>query len=219
MTIGAEHVRAGLGAVRERIVAAGGHPERITVVAVTKGFGVEAVEAAREAGATHVGENYAQELLAKAEAMAPGPAPLWHFIGGLQTNKVRRVAHLVDLWESVDRPSLGAEVAKRAPGARVLAQVNISGEATKSGCQPENTATLVSELRDLGLDVRGLMGVAAPGDDGRARAQFGRLAEQAAALELADLSMGMSADLEAAVAEGATIVRVGTALFGPRPPR
>ncbi|MET0736695.1 MAG: YggS family pyridoxal phosphate-dependent enzyme [Acidimicrobiales bacterium] len=219
MTIGAEQVRAGLGEVRERIVAAGGHPERITVVAVTKGFGVEAVEAAREAGATHVGENYAQELLAKAEAMAPGPAPLWHFIGGLQTNKVRQVAHLVDLWETVDRPSLGAEVAKRAPGARVLAQVNISGEATKSGCQPENTATLVSELRDLGLDVRGLMGVAAPGDDGRARAQFGRLAELAAALELAELSMGMSADLEAAVAEGSTIVRVGTALFGPRPPR
>ena len=219
MTIGAEQVRAGLGEVRERIVAAGGDPERITVVAVTKGFGVEAVEAAREAGATHLGENYAQELLAKAEAMAPGPAPLWHFIGGLQTNKVRQVAHLVDLWESVDRPSLGAEVAKRAPGARVLAQVNISGEATKSGCPPENTATLVAELRDLGLDVRGLMGVAAPGDDGRARAQFGRLAEQAAALELAELSMGMTADLEAAVAEGATIVRVGTALFGPRPPR
>jgi pyridoxal phosphate enzyme (YggS family) len=219
VTIRTEQVRAGLGEVRQRIVAAGGDPERITVVAVTKGFGVEAVEAAREAGATHVGENYAQELLAKAEAMAPGPAPLWHFIGGLQTNKVRRVAHLVDLWESVDRPSLGAEVAKRAPGARVLAQVNISGEATKSGCQPEYTATLVSELRDLGLDVRGLMGVAAPGDDGRARAQFGRLAEQAAALELAELSMGMSADLEAAVAEGATIVRVGTALFGPRPPR
>ena len=117
MTIGAEQVRAGLGEVRERIVAAGGDPERITVVAVTKGFGVEAVEAAREAGATHLGENYAQELLAKAEAMAPGPAPLWHFIGGLQTNKVRQVAHLVDLWESVDRPSLGAEVAKRAPGA------------------------------------------------------------------------------------------------------
>ena len=84
MTIGAEQVRAGLGQVRERIVAAGGDPERITVVAVTKGFGVEAVEAAREAGATHVGENYAQELLAKAEALAPGPAPLWHFIGGLE---------------------------------------------------------------------------------------------------------------------------------------
>ena len=77
----------------------------------------------------------------------------------------------------------------------------------------------MSELRDLGLDVRGLMGVAAPGDDEQARAQFGRLAEQAAALELAELSMGMTADLEAAVAEGATIVRVGTALFGPRPPR
>ena len=86
--------------------------------------------------------------------MAPGPAPLWHFIGGLQTQQgPPGGATLVDLWESVDRPSLGAEVAKRAPGARVLAQVNISGEATKGGCPPEDTATLVAELRDLGLDV------------------------------------------------------------------
>jgi hypothetical protein len=219
VSIDPERVRAGLEAVRERILAVGGDPERITVVAVTKGFGADAVEAARVAGAVHLGENYAQELVAKAKVLAPGPAPIWHFIGGLQTNKVRLLAPLVDLWESIDRPSLGAEVAKRAPGARVLVQVNISGEVTKSGCVPEDTATLVAGLRDLGLDVRGLMGVAAPGDDERARAQFGRLAEQAAALDLADLSMGMSADLEAAVVEGATIVRVGTALFGPRPPR
>lgn len=218
MSFDPTQVRARLDAVRERIVAAGGDPQRITVVAVTKGLGVDAVEAARAAGAVHVGENYAQELVAKAGALLPGPAPVWHFIGGLQTNKVRLLAPHVDLWESVDRRSLGAELAKRVPGARVLVQVNISGEATKSGCPPEETAPLVAELRDLGLDVAGLMGVAAPGDAERARAQFGRLAEQAAVLDLAELSMGMSADLEAAVAEGATIVRVGTALFGPRPP-
>ena len=116
MSIDPERVRAGLEAVRERIVAAGADPGRITVVAVTKGFGMDAVEAARAAGAAHLGENYAQELVAKAEALAPGPAPVWHFIGGLQTNKVRLLAPLVDLWESIDRPSLGAEVAKRAPG-------------------------------------------------------------------------------------------------------
>ena len=220
MTIGAEQVRAGLGQVRERIVAAGGDPERITVVAVTKGFGVEAVEAAREAGATHVGENYAQELLAKAEALAPGPAPLLAL--HRRAPDATRSARWRTSW-TCGSPSIARRSGPRwpsgPPGARVLVQVNISGEATKSGCPPENTATLVAALRDLGLDVRGLMGVAAPGDDGRARAQFRRLAEQAAALELAELSMGMSADLEAAVAEGATIVRVGTALFGPRPPR
>ena len=218
MSIDPERVRAGLETVRGRIVAAGGDPSRVTIVAVTKGFGVDAVEAARAAGAVHVGENYAQELVAKAGDLTAGPGLVWHFIGGLQTNKVRQLTALVDLWESVDRASLGIELAKRAPGARVLAQVNISGEATKGGCAPEEAATLVGRLRDLGLDVLGLMGVAAAGDVDRARAQFGRLAELASALDLTELSMGMSADLEAAVAEGATIVRVGTALFGPRPP-
>ena len=212
-------VASSLADVRERIRAAGGDPERVTVVAVTKGFGVEAVDAARAAGAVHLGENYAQELVAKAEAMGPGPDPVWHFVGGLQRNKVRLLAPLVDLWESIDRVPLGAEVAKRAPGARVLVQVNISDEATKGGCRPEDAPTVVRELTALGLDVQGLMGVAAAGNRQRAREQFGRLAALADRLDLPERSMGMSADLEEAVAEGATIVRVGTALFGPRPPR
>jgi len=219
MTFDAGSVAAGMAAVRDRIAAAGGDPERVRVVAVTKGFGPEAPRAALEAGIVHLGENYAQELVAKADVLGDDPAPVWHFIGGLQSNKVRLLAAYVSLWETIDRASLGAEVAKRDPGAAVLAQVNISGEGAKSGCAEEDTADLVATLRDQGLEVRGLMGVAAAGDLDRARSQFGRLAELASALDLADLSMGMSADLEAAVAEGATIVRVGTALFGARPPR
>lgn len=219
MSFDAASVAAGLAAVNDRIATAGGDPDRIRVVAVTKGFGPEAPLAALEAGIVHLGENYAQELAAKAAVVGDQPAPAWHFIGGLQSNKVRLLAPHVALWETIDRASLGAEVAKRAPAAAVLAQVNISGEAAKSGCAPEEAADLVARLRDLGLEVGGLMGVASAGDLDRARSQFGRLAALASALDLAELSMGMSADLEAAVAEGATIVRVGTALFGARPPR
>lgn len=209
--------RVNLDPVRDRIAAAGGDPERVLIVAVTKGFGVDAVEAALAGGATHLGENYAQELVTKAAAVPDGP--VWHFIGQLQTNKVRSLAPHVALWETVDRPSLVAELAKRAPGARVLVQVNISGEAAKGGCAPDATADLVAEARERGLDVAGLMGVAEAGDLVRAQGQFARLAGLRADLGLAELSMGMTADLEAAVAEGATIVRVGRALFGARPPR
>jgi pyridoxal phosphate enzyme (YggS family) len=213
------NVAEGLVEVRERIAAAGGDPERITIVAVTKAFGVEAVEAALAVGAVHVGENYAQELVAKAEALPAGSEPVWHFIGGLQTNKVRSLAPHVALWETVDRPSLVTELAKRAPGARVLVQVNISAEENKGGCVPESTADLVAEARERGLDVAGLMGVAEAGDLDVARRQFALLRGLRDDLGLTELSMGMSADLEAAVAEGATIVRVGRALFGARPPR
>jgi pyridoxal phosphate enzyme (YggS family) len=209
----------GLKEVRGRIEAAGGDPEQVTIVAVTKAFGVDAVEAALAAGAVHLGENYAQELVGKAEALSDDASPFWHFIGGLQTNKVRALVPHVALWETVDRSSLVAELAKRAPGARVLVQVNVSAEAAKGGCAPEATADLVAEARERGLDVAGLMGVAAAGDPGRARTQFALLAGLREELGLAELSMGMSADLEQAVAEGATIVRVGRALFGARPPR
>ena len=212
-------VAAGLVEVRERIVAAGGDPDRVTIVAVTKAFGVEAVEAALAAGAVHVGENYAQELVAKAEALPADAAPEWHFIGGLQTNKVRSLAPHVALWETVDRSSLVTELAKRVPHARGLVQVNISAEEAKGGCAPEATADLVVEARERGLDVAGLMGVAAAGDLDVARRQFALLRGLRDDLGLVELSMGMSADLEAAVAEGATIVRVGRALFGARPPR
>ena len=161
----------------------------------------------------HLGENRAQELLAKAGDV---PGARWHFIGRLQTNKVRSVAEHVDLWESVDRVEVVDELAKRAAGARVLVQVNISDEPQKGGCRPEGTAALVERARAAGLEVAGLMGVAAAGPPESARPAFRRLVRLADELGLAERSIGMSGDLEVAVQEGSTMVRVGTALFGAR---
>ncbi len=191
------------------------------IVAVTKGFGADAVAAALGAGVADVGENYAQELLAKAEDLRTRPDaaahPHWHFIGRLQRNKIRKIAGLIHLWQSVDRPELAAEIARRAPGAQVLVQVDIAGIGDRGGCPPSDTAGLVQRCRDAGLVVAGLMAVGAPGPPEGARPGFRLLASQAEDLGLAELSMGMTADMEVAVEEGATMVRVGTALFGPRP--
>jgi pyridoxal phosphate enzyme (YggS family) len=207
-------VEARLAAVHERIEAAGGDPDAIVVVAVTKGFDSAAVDAAVAAGLMDVGENYAQELVAKADAAPLGVR--WHFIGRLQRNKVRSIAPHVALWQSVDRPELGVEIARRAPGAAVLAQVNVSGEPTKGGCAPDDVPGLVRDLTAEGLEVRGLMAIGATGPPDAARPGFARLRDLADRLALPVRSMGMTADLEAAVAEGATMVRIGTALFGPR---
>jgi PLP dependent protein len=216
-TVSVADVAARAERVRERIVAAGGDLVRIRIVAVTKGFGPEAVQAAVAAGLHDVGESYAQELLAKAEVLSCEPAPTVHFVGRVQTNKVRKIAPLVSLWHSVDRIALGAEIAKRAPGAAVLAQVNLSGEESKAGGPPDETAAFVTALRDLGLDVRGLMTIGPMGPAEAARPAFRTLRRLADQLELVERSMGMTDDLEVAVEEGTTMVRVGTALFGPRP--
>jgi PLP dependent protein len=215
-----DEVRRRLGEVRRRIERAGGDPDLVRVCAVTKGFGIEAARLAVDAGLVDLGENYAQELVAKAaDLAAEGRTVRWHAIGRLQRNKVRSLAGIVDLWQSVDRASLGAEIARRAPGAAVLVQVNVSDEAQKGGCAPEATGTLVQQLIDEGLDVRGLMTVGRTGPADEARRGFDALARLADGLDLPVRSMGMSADLEAAVRSGATMVRPGTALFGPRPPR
>ncbi len=209
---GPAEVAARAEALRRRIEAAGGDPAATAVVAVTKGFDASAVAAATGAGLVDLGENYAQELMAKA-----GPDVVrWHFLGRLQRNKVRTLAPWVALWQSVDRPELGVEIARRAPGAAVLVQVNVSQEPQKGGCRPSDAHGLVSALRAEGLDVRGLMAVGAPGGNDAARPGFRSLRVLADRLGLAERSMGMSGDVEAAVAEGTTMVRVGTALFGPR---
>jgi pyridoxal phosphate enzyme (YggS family) len=200
--------------IRGRIEAAGGDPDRVRLVAVTKGQPAEAVDAAAAAGIGHVGESYPQELLAKAPHVAS--AVQWHWIGRLQRNKVRQIAPLVALWESVDRPELAAEIAARAAGAAVLVQVNVSGAASQGGCQPAAVAPLVRACRELGLEVRGLMAIGAQGSPEVVRAGFRTVRSLADELGLPERSMGMSGDLESAVAEGATAVRVGTALFGPR---
>ena len=206
-----------LAVVHERIAAAGARPDDVRVVAVTKGQGADAVAAALAAGLRDVGENYAQELVAKREAAGAAAAGCrWHFLGHVQRNKVRLVAPAVALWQAVDRVAAGREIAKRAPGAAVLVQLDVSGEAQKHGCPPDDAAALVEDLVALGLDVRGLMGVGPAGPPEDARPGFRRLVAAAERLGLPERSIGMSDDLEVAVSEGATMVRVGRALFGPR---
>ncbi len=223
-----------LRAVRERIEDAGGDPAAVRVVAVTKGFGADAVRAAYGAGLHDLGENYASELVAKAATTAKEPDSdagaaggfggvgasgiVWHFLGAVQRNKVAELAPLVGLWQSVAREAEGARIALFAPGAAVLVQVDTTGRPNRNGCAPDAVGALVARLGVIGLDVRGLMTVAAPGESAarEAFATVGRLADE---LGLPERSMGMSDDLEAAVAAGSTMVRVGRALFGDRPPR
>lgn len=214
-------VRERLAVVRERIRSAGGDPDVVEVLGVTKALPVEVVGLAASCGLTAVGENYAQELVAKADAheAAGGPRLDWHMIGPVQRNKVRLLAGRVALWQTVDRSSLVREIAKRDAGAAVLVQVNTTGEAQKAGCAPADVGALVDEAREAGLDVLGLMTVGPTDPAADAAPAFATLAETADRHGLAVRSMGMSADLEAAVAEGSTMVRVGRALFGPRPPQ
>lgn len=204
-------VVANLAALRQRISDAGGRD--VTIVAVTKGHGPEVFEEVRSAGLGDVGESYAQELLARVDAMA---GLRIHLIGRCQTNKVRQLAPYVHLWQSVDRVSLATEIARRAPGAAVLVQVNVSDEPAKGGCDPAETAALVERCRELGLEVRGLMTVGRTGEPGSARPGFALLRRQCDELSLPVCSMGMSDDLDVAVSEGSTMVRVGTALVGAR---
>lgn len=215
--IDAAALRRRLAAVRERVDEVSGG-RRVAIVAVTKGFGPEAVLAARAAGLDDMGESYAGELRHKAAAVTTHDAddapPRWHFLGAVQRRKVRDLAPLVHLWQSVDREAAGAEIARHAPGAAVLVQVDVTGAPGRNGCTWDDAPALVERLRDMQLDVRGLMAVAGRDEP---RAAFRRLAVLARDLDLAELSMGMSGDVEVAVAEGSTMVRVGRALFGERP--
>ncbi|MGH9182174.1 MAG: alanine racemase, partial [Acidimicrobiales bacterium] len=162
------------------------------------------------------GENYASELLGKAAAVRRqgSDACRWHFLGAVQRRKVAGLAPVVSSWQSVDRLAAGAEIARRAPGARVFVQVDATGRPGRNGCAIDGVAALVGGLCDLGLEVTGLMTVPDPAAAGATYRQVARLGRN---LGLPELSMGMSDDLEVAVAEGSTMVRVGRALFGPRP--
>jgi len=204
--------------------------QSVTLLAVSKTFGFDAVAAAHAAGQHRFGENYVQEALAKiASAHALSPAPEWHLIGPLQANKTRAVAASFDWVHSIDRLALAERLsAQRAEDAGPLSvclQVNISGEASKSGVAPGDVAPLAHAVAALPrLRLRGLMAIPAPavGIDAQ-RAPYRALREclealRAQGLDLDTLSAGMSDDLEAAVLEGATIVRVGSAIFGSRSP-
>jgi pyridoxal phosphate enzyme (YggS family) len=213
--IDVQQVVARVESVRKRVRELTERP--VALVAVTKSFDVDAAAAAAGAGCDAIGENYAQELLAKAPDLPPG-MPV-HFIGRLQSNKVRSLMGLVDVWETVDRPSLAAEIGRRAgvTPARVLLQVNTTGEQSKSGCEPLALGGLLEASVAAGLSVEGLMTIGPTGASAeQCRESFRTLRRLADEHGLVHCSMGMSDDWETAVEEGSTIIRLGSALFGSR---
>ena len=193
------------------------------LLAVSKTKPESLVREAYAAGQRDFGENYVQELVAKAAALADLPDLRWHLIGPLQRNKVKQVVPVASLVHTVDRAALAEELSKRAAAAgrtvRVLLEVNVAGEASKAGCSPDEAPALAAAVRSLpGLSLGGLMTIPPDTEDRElARPYFRRLREIRDAIgDLPELSMGMSHDFEIAVEEGATIVRVGTAIFGSR---
>ena len=217
-----ELVATRVAELRDRIARAGG--VGVGIVAVTKTFGIDAWGDAKFAGCEAIGENYAQELIAKSQQVDRSDRLPVHFIGQLQTNKIKSLFDIVDVWQSVDRAAVVAELVKRH-AARVtdgrcemLLQVNTTSEIDKGGCDPAEVNTLVDQARRGGLEVTGLMTVGPTDmDPGKTRAAFRLLKQMALDLGVEQLSMGMTADVEIAVEEGSTLVRVGTALFGQRP--
>lgn len=225
-------IQSNLQAVNTRIAAAcaafGRDRADVRLVAVSKTWPAEAVREAAAAGQLDFGENYLQEALDKIAALSSMPAKLiWHFIGPLQSNKTRPVAEHFDWVHSVEREKiaerLNAQRPEGAPALNLCIQVNISGEASKSGVEPAALATLARAVARMPrLKLRGLMSVPEPtGDEALSRRRFASLRKLLEELNrdghaLDTLSMGMTADLEAAVAEGATMVRIGTAIFGQR---
>ncbi|MES2718188.1 MAG: YggS family pyridoxal phosphate-dependent enzyme [Pseudomonadota bacterium] len=221
-----------LQAVHSRIAracASAGRPvDSVTLLAVSKTFGPDAVRAAFDAGCRQFGENYVQEALDKIAALADLRAQIsWHLIGPLQSNKTRPVAEAFDWVHSVDRLKIAQRLSEQRPAQlpplQVCLQVNTSGETSKSGLAPADVPAVAQAVAALPrLQLRGLMAIPEPaGDEAAQRAPHRALhalllALNAQGLALDTLSMGMSADLEAAVAEGSTIVRVGTAIFGGR---
>jgi pyridoxal phosphate enzyme (YggS family) len=232
-----QEVAERLAGVRARIAAAaarvGRDPAEITLVGVSKRQPAERIAEGARAGISHMGENYVQEAQTKLPEvhgrLEPDQIPRWHFIGQLQRNKARHVARLFDVVETVDRVSLGEELDRRAEQAarrlEILLQVNVSDETQKGGVAPSDLPALLEASRAwTQLDLRGLMTVPAASDDPEhTRQAFAHLRELRDTHRAAPggdalqaLSMGMSADFEVAIEEGATLIRVGTALFGPR---
>ena len=201
-------------------------PGSVALLAVSKTRPPEAVRAAVAAGQHAFGENHLQDAMAKVEALG-GQSVSWHFIGAVQSNKTRPIAGHFDWVHSIDREKIAVRLSARRPAERgpldVCIEVDVSGEDTKSGISPEGVEPLARIVRELpGLRLRGLMAIPRPEPDFESqRIPFRLLREilddlNAKGLGLDTLSMGMTGDLEAAIAEGATIVRIGTAVFGPR---
>ena len=222
----ADNLQAVQARISNAAAAVGRSPESVRLLAVSKTWPLACVLDAAEAGQRAFGENYVQEGIDKIAAVS-GRNLEWHFIGPLQSNKTKPVAEHFDWVHSIDRLKIAERLSAQRPAylapLQVCVQINVSGEASKSGCAPDEALTLCRAVAALpGLQLRGLMAIPEPTDDLQAqRIPFRKLRELreqicAAGLPLDTLSMGMSHDLEAAVAEGATIVRIGTAIFGER---
>lgn len=213
--------------------AAGRDPASITLLAVSKTFNVQAVLAAAQAGQRAFGENYVQEAIDKITATRdlrehnPDLQLEWHFIGPIQSNKTRQIAEHFDWVHSVDRLKIAQRLSEQRPAdmppLQICLQVNVSGEATKSGLEPEALLELAGAVVLLpNIRLRGLMAIPEPTEDVQqqcaafAKLRFMQNDLQAVGIQTDTLSMGMSADMDAAIAEGATIVRIGTAIFGVR---
>lgn len=211
--IDAKEVADRVARVRSEISNAGG--SEVSLIAVTKSFGIDALRAASAAGCEGVGENYAQELLEKVRDGLP-PIDV-HFIGALQSNKVRSLAGHIALWQSVDRESVVDELGRRAPGASILIQVDTTHEPSKGGVAPELLDTLRTRAESVGLVVKGLMTIGpTDGTPQECEKSFEMLRRLVNEQGLSVCSMGMSADYRTAVACGSSMVRVGSGLFGDR---
>lgn len=229
MTI-AEHLQTVNNRIKTAAITAGRTADSVHLLAVSKTFPAQAVLEAHLAGQNDFGENYVQEALDKMDALqqlAPGAALKWHFIGPIQSNKTKPIAEQFDWVHSVDREKIAKRLSEQRPAhlppLNICLQVNISGEESKSGVLSEEVTLLAHQVAKLpNLRLRGLMAVPAPTDDvAEQRAAFAKLAALSqqiiqSGLALDTLSMGMSADMEAAIAEGTTIVRIGSAIFGNR---
>jgi pyridoxal phosphate enzyme (YggS family) len=223
LTLHVNHVRS---RIRSAAIAAGRDPAAVTLLAVTKAQTAESVRLAATAGVTDFGENYLKEALAKMDGLTDLPLT-WHFIGAIQSNKTRPIAERFDWVQSVDRLNVARRLSEQRPfhaaPLNVCIQVALEPEPTKGGVSPQALAELAAAVAELPrLRLRGLMCLPPPQlDPAGERAVFARLRAaledlNAAGLKLDTLSMGMSGDFESAVAEGATLVRIGTALFGAR---
>ena len=188
----------------------------VTIVAVTKGFDRSAIECAARIGLGDIGENYAQELQEK----SPLPEGMrGHFIGRIQRNKVRKVASSVSLWQSVARPEILIEIAKRSERPQALIQVVAADDSTKDGVGPSEIENMLEVAQLHGVEITGLMTIGVLGDAERTRESFAQTARLADEFGLAERSMGMSGDYRDALAAGSTMLRLGSLLFGQRPTR
>jgi pyridoxal phosphate enzyme (YggS family) len=202
-----------LGEIRDELARIG-RPD-VRIIAVTKGFGVEAWNVARDLGLDIVGESYAQELQAK--LAEPDDRPTIHFIGRIQRNKVRKVIDDVALWHSVARPEILTELGKRRPGARALLQLSVADDPTKDGITAAEIPSMLEVAEAADVRVEGFMTIGVQGDAAASAAAFHEVDRLAEAHGVAERSMGMSNDWRDAAAAGATLLRLGSVLFGPRP--